>query len=99
MDRIPGSTIYGDSIGSPPPSVGLEDGQLPSGPFSFWLPSPLLVRMHPKVRRNLPLDHDGPSGAKTHFVSFGTPHTHFQKKRSIEGAALSNATISPSGKW
>ena len=29
---------------------------------------------------DLPLDHDGPSGAKTHFVSFGTPHTHFQKK-------------------
>jgi hypothetical protein len=25
-------------------------------------------------------DHDGPSGAKTHFVSFGTPHTHLQKK-------------------
>jgi hypothetical protein len=65
----------------------------------FWLPSPILVRVHPKVRRNFPLDHDGPSGAKTHFDSFGTPHTHFQKKRSIEGAALSNAMISPSGKW
>src|SRR5438046_605175 len=47
-------------------------------------------------KANLPLDHDGPGGAKTHFVSFGTPHTHFQKKWSTEGAALSNAMISPS---
>jgi hypothetical protein len=47
---------------------------------SILLATPFLVRMHPEVRRNLPLDHDGPSGAKTHFVSFGTPHTHFQKK-------------------
>src|SRR5260370_19440676 len=43
---------------------------------SILLAPLFLVRMHPEVRRNLPLDHDGPSGAKTHFVSFGTPHNN-----------------------
>lgn len=41
-----------------------------------WVQRPVSVQfVLPVCWRDLALDHDGPSGAKTHFVSFfGTPH-------------------------